>query len=301
MYDIKAKAFTTKLMGNYNIRPPCSFKLHHGPYKSLQHFIDNTTHTSNEVLALQTQCPEGLTQHEYYSFASLRAGHRLQWRNIARELTDRILNFTHKEIGQLITQSIWQAGPPAADSEYRESHVDLEEQGFGLSLLSALNKALSSTEDNWQGAPAVGVFVIIALRLLSLTHHSSVRQLCFEFLERARAITILWAREVTGLLHEDCNESDRKRLANQCLELALTCHSTYYVDSENLSIILSTTGSISVVTECAIMIHDRRPASTEGLPSSTQVMLRRFFRSSHQLEVCERCERYFFSCYCLLT
>jgi len=92
LYDSKKLRWTEELLDCCDVREKCTLKLPPGPYRGLQYAVNNTIHTSNEVIASQAQCPEALTMHEYYAFGALRSGHRLQWRNIARELTARILN-----------------------------------------------------------------------------------------------------------------------------------------------------------------------------------------------------------------
>ena len=87
MYDSKELRWTEELLNRCGLREQCTPKLPAGPYRSLQYAVSNTVHTSNEVIASQAECPEMLTMHEFYAFGTLRSGHRLQWRNIARELT----------------------------------------------------------------------------------------------------------------------------------------------------------------------------------------------------------------------
>jgi hypothetical protein len=70
-----------------------------------------THHTSNEVIASQADCPTELSPHEYMAFSSLRSGPRLQWLNIARELSSPSLSFRREEVHTLITQAAWQLGP----------------------------------------------------------------------------------------------------------------------------------------------------------------------------------------------
>jgi hypothetical protein len=64
----------------------CKMQLSMGPYRVLQYAVDGTSHTSNMVLSGQLNCPKELSIHEYLAFGNLRAGHRLQWLNILREL-----------------------------------------------------------------------------------------------------------------------------------------------------------------------------------------------------------------------
>lgn len=284
LFDYRLHNFTKGLLGNCGLQSLCTFNLPQGPYKGLQKYIDTTDHTSNHVLAEQAECPESLTQHEFYAFATLRAGHRLQWRNIARLLTDRVLNFAHNEIGQLIAQSIWQAGPSSSDSIYRESHVDLEEEQFGMSVLMTLNLCLSSVESNWQGAATVRTFTALAARLLSVSPYTSVRQMCFKFLDRTRLITIKWTREITEMIHRCKTEATARQLTTKCLEMALTCHATFDVDSDDIATILGEQSNVAIVIECAIMIHDRSPVIMADLSSCLKVLHRRSLRVAHRIE-----------------
>ena len=97
MYDSSAHNFTQDLLGHCDVREKCTLKLPAGPYQQMQFAVTNTIHTSNEITANQTKCPATLTMHEFYAFATLRSGYRLQWRNIVRELAAQVLNFSREE------------------------------------------------------------------------------------------------------------------------------------------------------------------------------------------------------------
>jgi hypothetical protein len=62
-------------------------------YKSLQWALASTVHTQNEALAKQSECPRQLALSEYCCYASLRAGERLQLRNLLRAIEMRTLRF----------------------------------------------------------------------------------------------------------------------------------------------------------------------------------------------------------------
>ena len=191
IYDSKELRWPEQLLDRCDVREQCTPKLPHGPYENLQYAVNNTAHTSNEVIASQAECHETLTMHEFYAFGTLRSGHRLQWRNIARELTTHILNFNCHETHTLIMQAAWQVGPLSEGRLCRESHVDLEEVDFGRSLLSTMEDALGTIEGNWQAAVAARTLIALATRLLSLSLCKVVREGCFHFLQKARAIS-LW-------------------------------------------------------------------------------------------------------------
>ncbi|KAK0127299.1 hypothetical protein ONS96_006849 [Cadophora gregata f. sp. sojae] len=283
MYDKKSFLWTREILGNYCLGRQCIFDLPAGPYKQLQPFLDGCGHTSNEVLAAQDRCPESLTLHEFYSFSTLRSGHRLQWRNIARELASQALNFNHRETHLLMMQAAWEAGP-ASLCPARDSHIDLEEFDFGMSLISALNEGLSCVESNWQGASAVRTFTTLALRLLSLSPCENIHFLCFEFLDRARNVVMGWMYEVLDLLHSTEEESELKKLALRILDLALTCHATFDADARHLPKTLESALNVSILIECAINIRDRRPANNDDLDESLVSQLGRLNRRAQLLE-----------------
>ncbi|KAL2064239.1 hypothetical protein VTL71DRAFT_4733 [Oculimacula yallundae] len=162
LYDTTLQRHTCELLGRVEIRRLCTFQLPPGPHATLQYVLDNTTHTSNEALSKQDDCPKDFNLHEYYVFATLRSGYRLQWRNIAREVTARILNFGHYDTYMLVAQAIWYAGPSRAIEILRDSHIDLEEEEFGASLMSSCEEVLETVEGSWQGATALRTLVILS-------------------------------------------------------------------------------------------------------------------------------------------
>jgi hypothetical protein len=284
MFDSTSNQPTGVLLDQCDVRTICTFQLPSGPYTSLQFALAETTHTSNEILAKQSECAHPLNLHEFYSFGTLRSGHRLQWLNIARELTTRILNFSHEEIHLLIIQASWQAGC-SGFKKCRDSHLELEDIEFGVSLLSALEEAIGTVEGNWQGAVAVRIFVALTTRLLSMSPHHTIHESCYIFLRRARDITISWARDVCNLIQEEQDEEMLNTLTLRVLEVALTCHNTFGVDIDHRQALLTSNKDISVLLECCIIIHDRCPAVTQQLPRSLKMLLRQYEAITHSLEL----------------
>ncbi|KAH8807698.1 hypothetical protein F5884DRAFT_880995 [Xylogone sp. PMI_703] len=284
MYDNNRETWTRELSpGQCDIRQQCTIQLPKGPFEKLQFVLDKTTHSSNEILAMQSECSKSLSLHEFYDFATLRSGDLLQWRNIARQLAHRTINFNREETYMLVKQAAWQVGR-AGNMVCRESHMDLEEQEFGISLLSVLEEALETVEGNWQNAAALRIFVILALRLLSMTIWDVVRDRCFLFLQRARHSALKWTREIRRL-HADAQETELEILNLKVLEMALTCHSTFDVDERYLPKILQSDDDVTVVTECSVIIYDHCPTVMDGLPLNIMTLLQRFWRISHRLEL----------------
>ena len=284
LYDSKLRQWTNDLLAQCNVRKLCTLQLPPGPYQQLQFTLAGTTHSSNEVLAMQSVCPESMSLHEFYAFASLRCGDRLQWRNIARELVSRILDFSREETYLLILQAVWEAGKSGEGDLYRDSHVDLKEEDFAMSLLLVLNEALGAVEGSWQGAVAIRIFVTLALRTLSLSPFKTVQSECFLFLRRARAVSLHWTRQVRLFLDETEDLAALADLSIRVLEMALTCHGTFDVERNHAPEIFSSANGIATIVECSITIRDHCPAVTENLPEAIKSLLERFVRRSHLLE-----------------
>lgn len=275
---------TEDFLDRCNIRVPCTMKLPPGPYQSLQYAVDDTVHTANEALARQAECPHSLTTHEYFAFASLRSGCRLQWRNIARELVARTLHFECEEVHMLIVQAIWQAGPAQNAEICRESHKDLEEAPFADTLLSVLEESLSNVEENWRGATSVRTLVTVASRIQTFSVSRPLLQRCCSFLKRARIATLRWTRELRDKLQHAETEAESQKLSERVLEVALTCYATFDVDPCQLSEVTRSDDDLAVITECVIIIHDRSPILEDDLPNSIKILLRQARRLAHCLE-----------------
>ena len=91
-----------------NIRNECSSRLPQGSYHKLQWSVIGTKHTSNMVIARQSLCPDSLSYHEWDAFGHVRAGNRLQWRNITLQLVRGVLALDNPAIYILLRQAAWQ-------------------------------------------------------------------------------------------------------------------------------------------------------------------------------------------------
>jgi hypothetical protein len=135
-----------------NLDSYCTLRLpkdREGLYRHLQYAVTHTTHTHNETIVNQGDCPMNLSMHEQLAFSNLRCGSQLQWKNIARELRTNTLTFSREEVHTLIMQAAWQIGPLSDDGTFREWHVELEASEFGLVLIREAKDILSHVEANW--------------------------------------------------------------------------------------------------------------------------------------------------------
>jgi len=138
-----------------NLNSYCTLRLPEGLYLHLQYAVAHTTHTHNETIVNQGDCPVNLNMHEQLAFSNLRCGSQLQWKNIARELRANILTLSREEVHTLITQAAWQIGPLSNDGSTREWHFELGVSDFGLVLIREAKDLLSRIEANWMEGTTV--------------------------------------------------------------------------------------------------------------------------------------------------
>jgi hypothetical protein len=95
-------------------------------------------------------------------------------------------------------------------------------------------------------------------------------------------------RDVKSLYWE-CQDTDEMReLGLRALEMALTCHSTFYIDQRHSQHILQDSTEFGTAIESSISIHDHCPSDTSSLPEALKMLLVRFQRRSHFLEGLQR-------------
>ena len=149
LYDRTANSWAERSFLRSNVTTFCTPPIPlSSPYGQLHSFVSGTHHTSNQVIAAQADCPSEMSLHEYMAFAALRGGPRLQWLNIARELSTPSLSFRREEVHTLITQAALQLGP--LQDRVREWHLDLGIPNFGKTLLQELEALLGRIKANWQ-------------------------------------------------------------------------------------------------------------------------------------------------------
>ena len=255
-----------------------------GPYGSLQPAISGTTYTSNQVIASQDTCSERITLHEHEAFGHIRAGHKLQWRNMLRELRSGILNISHKDVYILFLQAMWQAGPKSKDNEWRrESHVDGGEVAFGLEAVHEIEAVLDSIQDNRTWGYACGVLIAMAARILSLTDTPQVHDAAIGFLNRVRQVVHKWLKEITEAdesADTDVDVADEAgdrtvERARQALLLAILGCSTFDVDDEHIDRVFRSAQDVSLLVECRNTICMNKPPVLGTLPFSLRILYHR--------------------------
>ncbi|KAF8492828.1 hypothetical protein F5888DRAFT_1857202, partial [Russula emetica] len=253
------------------------------PYRHLHHFVSDTKHTPNDIIASQADCPAEITLHEFLAFSGLRSGPRLQWLNIARELASPYLSFRLDEVHTLVTQAAWQLGP--LSDGVREWHIDLGISSFGNALLRELESLLEKIESNWLEEVTVRTIALISSRLLASTTDSDISRQACKLLKDARNVAYQWVCEVIKKLSSTKDEVICEGLRLRLCMIAATCFSTFDVCSEHLPAVLATEEDFSVAMECAVIVHDNKPPSlSDGNSPYLARMLSQHRRLLHHLE-----------------
>ncbi|XP_065673116.1 uncharacterized protein LOC124819357 isoform X2 [Hydra vulgaris] len=206
-------------------------------------WIAGTTHTENEVLASQVNCPLNLKLDEYKAFGSLRAGHCLQLRKLLKAIEMRSLSFENPTVFALIAQALWQAGPAFKNDNmtimndindpvfYFESHSDLQNDGFCHVLIESLSNFLESIKKNWKKHNQLHIVIIITLRIFSLSS-AEIRFEAFKLLLQCRSIAQIWAVEIEHLLSKltSANLSEIQEMRLKLIDVAAFTALTFDVD-----------------------------------------------------------------------
>lgn len=283
LYDNSTCIWTANRPSVMDVRHLCTFRIPDGPYKPLQYTLRATSHTSNQVLARQYECPPELQLHEYVAFGLLRSGHRLQWLNMLRELRSRTLTFGAEAVGMLFMQAAWQAGPPDGDGG-RQCHAEPADPEFGAHMLRELDAMLMSVEANWQEVVAVQIMIVLAGQILAATSTPSVSVKAVRFLGKARRVALQWTR-VTASMLPGCEAGELRDFQIRVIQMATTCRMTFAVEGRLLNVVLGTEEEVAVLVECANVIHNNIPVVLSTLPTGVRALLERDSRMALAVEV----------------
>ncbi|KAL1647101.1 hypothetical protein SLS58_002872 [Diplodia intermedia] len=234
----------------------CISSLPNGPYSNLQDFVDTTTRTPNESLAAQQQCHPGITAHEFLAFSSLRAGERIQWLNILRELGSADLSFNAAEVHVLIRQAALQAGSRAEHTVLREAHVPFEDPNFCAKLIGLLDAHLSNITSNWREQSRLATIALLGLRTLALSSDPTTTCLATQLLRKVRKVALGWCRDISNGIHECKTDAESERMGVFLSQSSLTCRMTYDTDPSRVNHVLFDQSDVADLVESSIYLND---------------------------------------------
>ncbi|KAG8732989.1 hypothetical protein FRC11_009494 [Ceratobasidium sp. 423] len=251
-------------------------------YRHLEYTLENTTHTSNGVLADQHDCPKELSLHEHIAFGTLRSGARLQWMNIVRGLEEDLLTLSSDEVWLLHTQATWQIGPLSNDGS-RQWHADIGHLEFGHLLVTQCRRVLGRVKANWLQAKSVLTIVALVNRLIASIPPAEVINAACDFLREARIVAHQWLGELLVKLQSAIQEDDVIAYQHRVCEMAAICCTTYDIEPLHIDILLSTPNDYTALIKASICLYDNQPPDLQNAPSSLQIILHRARRFAHKI------------------
>ncbi|KAF8602020.1 hypothetical protein BDV93DRAFT_584535 [Ceratobasidium sp. AG-I] len=251
-------------------------------YFHLQYALQSTSHTSNQVLIDQFDCPNDLSLHEHVAFGLLRSGPQLQWMNIARGLEENILTFSRYEVYLLHAQAAWQIGSLADDNYGRGWHTELEDVTYGRLLVKESLGLLHRIQSNWLEVNSVRIIVTLVLRLLTSAQDPTVCQDACAFLQDARDVTFKWLHELLAKLEVAEIGSQIVDYQERVCEMAAVCRSTYDVDLVQLDSLLSKPNDFSIFLTCSIHLYNNQPLNLKESSHNLQTLFCRDRRLTHK-------------------
>ncbi|KAG9090216.1 hypothetical protein FRC06_001164, partial [Ceratobasidium sp. 370] len=253
------------------------------PYRYLQYSLEGTSHTSNQILADQHDCPNELNFHEHYAFGTLRSGPRLQWMNIIRGLEENILTFSHKDVDALFNQVAWQIGRLSKDNLTRDWHMELLDPQYSRVLVALALRVLDHVRSNWLEATTVKTIVMLVAHLLSSMTDAATQSKAYHFLREARAVTFSWLGVLSDKLRDAELEYQALDYQQRVCEMAAICRSTYDVDDSHLPERLSDHEDCLALVSCSMTLYDKQLANPKKAPRHLQVLLSRDRRLAHKV------------------
>ncbi|KAH9826656.1 Protein of unknown function (DUF3645) [Teratosphaeria destructans] len=235
----------------------------------------------NAVIAASSDaCPDHMTLEEYRELSTLPLGHRIQWSNIRLQLAMPGVDFKKPETVLVILQCIYQAGPRSEDFQVlRKSHADFLADSEALSVLEVLESALQRIKKNWESAPALGLFVAIATRVLSL--NAAAKSASLRFLKAARNVAFGWIHALRDCAFRADDHREQTVFTSKSVEVALICACTFNVDDSYLDEILETAEDTAILVQASIVVHEGS-CTRPGWKSDDGLLHLRFQRLLHR-------------------
>ncbi|KAI1385560.1 uncharacterized protein F4822DRAFT_432413 [Hypoxylon trugodes] len=291
-FDYTSDCFSASISPTMNIPKLCTYSLPRqlAENKSLQQFLHRPAATPdgpmpNQVIATQSACPNGISLEEYKALAVLPLGCLIQWQNVLVQLEMPSVDFKKEETALFISQIIFQAGPRSRNDELgvlRDGHEILNDIHFAEALLGGLGKAIDRVKENWQSFRALGIFVSITRRLLSLTPSADIGQGCLVLLILVRDIALKWIKTLEDQVQRTTDDDIRADLRLKIAKIGLICVDTFEIDDIYLRTVLASQEEACKMIRCFITIQDGLLYIPKKSESLTEIMQRRWERLGYR-------------------
>ncbi|KAH8434445.1 uncharacterized protein LDX57_012092 [Aspergillus melleus] len=283
LLDSKNNSWVTDQESRHSVKRHCIFDIPEISYSHLQYAVDSFCHTENHVIADQNNCHPRLSLHEFIAFGCLRAGQRIQWYNIIRELASAALSLNEESVGILLCQAAWELGTPSPGTSLREAHRVLEDNSFINRLLETLERRLKSIETNWNQYHALQVLVALGLRALSVSTQGPITARAVNFLRRSRRTAMEWCEELLLSLDEQSGlESDMRQ--SLIAKVGGVCQLTYWVETNHLDTLLSSQDDLYYLARSSVIVFENSPRNWDRASDHLKPTLIRTSKVLHSIE-----------------
>jgi hypothetical protein len=223
--------------------------------RNLEKYMDYTSHTPNDVLATQADCPADLSLDEFIAFGHLRSGGSLQWLNILQGLRSRTLNLRRHQVHLLLAHATFQVGPLDLNTGAWTWHRELQESSFCNDLLDELDSLFVDVGAGLMDGMLMNTISMLLSRVIASSPSEGVSDRTIALLRTVRMKTFSWVQEVSYDLTQAPMNEERRTLL---LCMAATCRSTFDVDPTTLRKLFQSPEDVDALLSCAFFIHALR-------------------------------------------
>ena len=224
----------------------------------MQKYIGNTSHTSNDVLSAQANCPTNLSLDEFAACGHLRSGGSLQWLNILRELRSRTLNLRRHEVHFLLSHTVFQVGPLDLNTGMWIWHQEIQDSPFCHVLLDELENSFKSAGCALIDGVLMNTISMLLTRILALSPSEDISERAIALLRRVRMKMFSWVRQLSYDLTMAPGPANEER-RNLLLDMAATCRSTFDVGHVTLCKLFRSPEDVDALLSCTFFIRTLYP------------------------------------------
>ena len=222
------------------------------PCEGLAKYVNYTTHTPNDVLSAQADCPTDISLDEFIAFAHLQSGGSLQWLNILHGLRSRTLNLRRHQTHYLLVHVAFRVGPLDLDTGVWIWHHELQESSFCNALLDELDNLFMDVGAGLIDAVLMNTISLLLTRVLTSSPSEGVSDRAIVLLRSICRKIFSWVQELSyDLTMAPTNEE----CMNLLLDMAATCQSTFDVDPATLRKLFHSAKEVDALLSCIFFIH----------------------------------------------
>ncbi|KAG6379699.1 hypothetical protein JVT61DRAFT_10224 [Boletus reticuloceps] len=218
----------------------------------LDKYTDSTSHTSNNVLGAQADCPPDLSADEFIVFAHLRSGGSLQWLNILQGLRCRTLNLRRREVHHLIAHAAFQVGPLDLNTGTWIWHQETQDSSFCTALLDELESFFTDVGAGSIDGVLMNSISLLLTRVLMSGPSEDITERAITLLRGVRRKTFAWVQELSYDLSKAPMNRERRNLL---LDVTAACRSTFDVHPATFHKLFHSAEDIDAFLSCAFFIH----------------------------------------------